>query len=456
MEKLRLELKQLEELFFINNTHAHNKKYKMLPFNVTGKDYVVEFTGVVSELIRVIGDKKLSENFDLTRFNIKLKNLFNESEEKEELLNIINKLFVNNGNLAIFDLKSYNYIKSSGNEVKIAQFLFTVLIDENEKNSFQELTNCIDSNVLHRLVYDALPKLEQKNYIDEYQNNQYECIIPFVKIQFSKDFAFLVSNQDLIEKYLKRILEYYYMFYVTQLAIKLNHFEKANFEIVEKVYMTLSWEVTSETRRSNEYGWQYVKEHLNKLFSHAITFEVLANNNVGSKYTYKSIHEIKDNYDNLINDIDSFIEKYKQMKSDVDFSSFKFNESERSDSELTSKAKELFRIIDFQFKNSGRTVQNKRYYDNILKFVHSNFGKRRGRLGYSFNITENDIIMFIQIILGQNDGRIRLVMLFDEFESRGLLFDRESKSKIVELLEKLNLLEKKSDSGDAQYVRSIL
>ena len=46
--------------------------------------------------------------------------------------------------------------------------------------------------------------------------------------------------------------------------------------------------------------------------------------------------------------------------------------------------------------------------------------------------------------------------LFEEFEKRGISFDRDSKAKIIQLYEKLNLLEKKSDSGDAQYVRSIL
>ncbi|QWQ96652.1 DNA phosphorothioation-dependent restriction protein DptG [Clostridioides difficile] len=37
-----------------------------------------------------------------------------------------------------------------------------------------------------------------------------------------------------------------------------------------------------------------------------------------------------------------------------------------------------------------------------------------------------------------------------------MYFDRDSQSKVVELFEKLNIIEKKSDSGDAQYVRSIL
>ena len=53
-------------------------------------------------------------------------------------------------------------------------------------------------------------------------------------------------------------------------------------------------------------------------------------------------------------------------------------------------------------------------------------------------------------------GKMKLNTLSNEFELRGIFFDRDSKTKIVQLYEKLNLLEKKSDSGDAQYVRSVL
>ena len=64
--------------------------------------------------------------------------------------------------------------------------------------------------------------------------------------------------------------------------------------------------------------------------------------------------------------------------------------------------------------------------------------------------------MFTRIILKENCGRIGLTKLFEEFEKRGLLFDRESKKKIIELFERMNLLEKRSDSGDAQYVKYVL
>ena len=67
----------------------------------------------------------------------------------------------------------------------------------------------------------------------------------------------------------------------------------------------------------------------------------------------------------------------------------------------------------------------------------------------------DDLILMTKICINNNE-RIKLKILFEEFELRGLFFDRDSKTKIIQLYEKLNLLEKKSDSGDAQYVRSVL
>ena len=90
-----------------------------------------------------------------------------------------------------------------------------------------------------------------------------------------------------------------------------------------------------------------------------------------------------------------------------------------------------------------------------MLFRSANFGKRRGALGYNLNLTEEDIILMTKLCINNNE-KLKLNTLFKELELRGMYFDRDSKEKIVQLYEKLSLLEKKSDSGDAQYVRSIL
>ena len=52
--------------------------------------------------------------------------------------------------------------------------------------------------------------------------------------------------------------------------------------------------------------------------------------------------------------------------------------------------------------------------------------------------------------------KIKVKHLFEKFQERGIYFDTESKNEVVNFLTKLNLIDKKSDSGDAQYVRPIL
>ena len=66
-----------------------------------------------------------------------------------------------------------------------------------------------------------------------------------------------------------------------------------------------------------------------------------------------------------------------------------------------------------------------------------------------------EVLMLMTAICIQDD-KIRITSLFEEYEKRGIFFDRESTNQIVKLFNKLNLLDKKSDSGDVQYVKSIL
>ena len=51
---------------------------------------------------------------------------------------------------------------------------------------------------------------------------------------------------------------------------------------------------------------------------------------------------------------------------------------------------------------------------------------------------------------------MRLQDVYSELERRGIFLDRYSRIEFENTLEKMNLLIKMSDSGEAQYVKSIL
>lgn len=93
-----------------------------------------------------------------------------------------------------------------------------------------------------------------------------------------------------------------------------------------------------------------------------------------------------------------------------------------------------------------------------MKFVNYAKGrwlKNRRKLGMVLNLTERDIIFLTKISLGDSD-KIKLEELFREYNLRGIYLDNASKKLLQEFFTKLNLIDKKSDSGDAQYVKRIL
>ena len=65
------------------------------------------------------------------------------------------------------------------------------------------------------------------------------------------------------------------------------------------------------------------------------------------------------------------------------------------------------------------------------------------------------LLFLVKLCVAEN-SKIRLNNLWIELENRGIKFDEVSKTEIIRLFERINLLEKKSDSGDAQYVKSII
>lgn len=448
----------VNKLFNEGRTHTQGNNLKLVPFTTNSSPFVInDFTGVAGAFSRLMDDKKIKLSMDISKFYVKLDELITCSKEnKEKLIEMVRDMFVKNNAIVPFNIKTIGYLESNSFTEKIAMFLYSMFIDDEIKAVYKNTFINEESNVLQKIVLEALPLLKESGNVED---TKYTCFLPYIEKVFKEDIEYMINNPKTYEKNLKKFLEYYFLFYITQLAIKMSKFETAEINKVEKVYMTLSWEVISKTRQAYVYGWRYALEYIPKLFSHAVTLEFLSRNNSLSPMDYvqfyKIFNETEDDLE-MSNSIARITEKYKEWISNVDYSLCIHDSSKDVNCKTSNQIRILFETIDYQFTNGTRTAPYQKYTGRFIEFVHGNFGKRRGALGYTLNITEQDIILFTKIILGQNDGRIRLIKLFNEFERRGLVFDRDSKKKIVELYEKLNLLEKKSDSGDAQYVKSIL
>lgn len=442
-----------------NKSKKHRRDDRLIPFKTkVDKNRYEDFSGVVGAFSRLMSDTMLKGGVNREGLYAGMKAKLEDcpKEDFDKLFSIIEDIYFENGKLLPINVKTLNYIDCNISQQQVAEYLFSLFVESTDlKSKYFSMENLEDTHVLEKLVFSSLEDTERK-YDTSIQ--QADCFLPYIKEVFYKDMSVVMKNTDIYMSYIDRFLAYYYMFYVSQLAVKLGRFEYGERNVIEKIYMTLNWEVITKVRPGYEYGWKFVKEKISHMFSHSVLMEMMSHNieNVHLDYIDLFIRMNGSEEDaNTAEDIKKICDTYIAWIP-MDYTTCRHDADKDGTCRTSNEVRRLYEIIDFQFINGGRKSHYNGYNKKFIEFAQKNFGKWRGTLGYSIGVNESDIIMFTQIVLLENDGRIRLAKLYDEFEKRGLLFDRESKRKITELFEKMNLLEKRSDSGDAQYVKSVL
>ena len=437
----------------------HYGDMALVPFKTKIDKYLYEdFAGVVGAFSKILHDTAIKKELSRDALKEMMRNKMLNCSEREfdKFFQIVESIYFDNGKLLPINIKSLKHIESNITQQQVAEYLYHLFLDSTDlKEKYVQMEGAEDSNVLERFLFESL----ENNHKDVSLNTGFAvCFLPYIKDVFVQDFSVLVSDATLYQQYIQRFLAYYYMFYVSQLAVKLGKFENGKRDEIERIYMTLYGEVVTKLRAGYEYGWKYVKDKIGYMFSHSFLMEVLSHNIESVHMDYIGFYE-KFNKTSIDNHIAAEVrvirEKYQQWIP-MDYSLCKHDDSKDGDCETATEIKKLFETIDFQFVNGGRKGKYDDYNKKFINFVQKNFGKFRGMYGYTLSVHESDIIMFTRLILQENQGKIRLSKLFDELERRGLIFDRESRKRIVDLYEKMNLLEKRSDSGDAQYVKYIL
>lgn len=458
-EKFELDIERLKSGFSFKVdgglTHTHCKRFKLFPFSTKDKDLSIDKSGISGTFSRKLCNQKLTNAFDVKTFLEAVECQVSEFEganAKEILKDIVKSTLIQDNGLVNFNIRTLNYLPSNMHSEKIGEFLCSILVTERlRKLALEHYDHNVD-NMLYQLVLNALPELKQdRNNTDVFKSN-----LEFVKELFEQDFKFLITHEELYKDTIGRVLEYYFMFYSIQMALKLNKFEKADLLIPDKVYFTVSWESLSKTRKAYKYGLENLKAPIATLFSHAITLEMLNYHNLESQLNYVDLAALFNGQETnqASESIKELICEYTKQLKDVRWHDFKYIGG-TYESEDIEKVHELFERVQYQFTTTTRNRASEAYRNWLLKYIQQSFCKKRGPLGYTLSLDEDDIILLIKLCI-KKEPKMKLSNLFAEFEKRGISFDRDTQNKVIQLFEKLNILEKKSDSGDAQYVRSIL
>ena len=102
-------------------------------------------------------------------------------------------------------------------------------------------------------------------------------------------------------------------------------------------------------------------------------------------------------------------------------------------------------------------LQSPSYISRMRKKVIDLLSVRflQSRRGNFVLVLDNEMLTFL-VALFTKSKKTKLENLYKLFNSYGIYFNRGSRLAIEEYLLKLNLLDRKSDSGEAQYVTVVL
>lgn len=282
-------------------------------------------------------------------------------------------------------------------------------------------------------------------------------MIPQISKCFTKDLVFLINDLDSDFYDMIQLISYYYFFYTSQLILNLDCFCRAKMEIIP-IYFCMTWEKTSKTRNCYTMGWHKIEKKLCKMFSHAVLLEMLNQTDSQKDYVYKDIYDLYEvaSYEEknrIFSEIENLKNKYTTVYAEPDGFEYEFNNY--SEGDIESLIKGFFADIMLQFEKTQRSRANEAYRSSFYEFCRNNYLQNRKSSGLMLALNEEQLVLLTKIIIG-NEKQMRLNKLFEEFKIRGIYMDKATEECVVEFYEKLNLIEKKSDSGDAQYVKGIL
>lgn len=469
-----------------NQTHKEGKTLRITPFSSRSKKKIRgNFIKVIGEFVRRIcdfkvdysklkekefsylhskekyGNNKIDEMEEQFLNHISEQVKFQNDDDHYDFLRFLKEYFFDKDSIKIIHPFFYNYIRVDDNNneySKYGKFMRDVLISN--KEAFKRIfSNNNADNILTQLLINQNKILVEINDLE----SEYQPLIPQLIKLYEEDILFISNHRDFFLKSFSLITHFYVFMYICQLVVKFERFFKANYDTLDSLYFTLEWESLNRRRKAvdNIDSFKFIKNNLPKLFPHVHTLSQLSHNTANvdvedlgrdNKIRVLTYPEIKQylldgilNEELFLSDLHDWMIKYTSI-----FKKEFPKGYEPKFQDVDEALKEMFDLVN---KGTSDDVC-KKYGGNLEDLGAYEFIKNRGSLGQVFNISYNLLIVITAVSV--KNERIPLNQLFLEYERRGIKLDNYSKDEVVKALDKLNLIDKKSDSGDAQYVKPIL
>jgi len=397
---------------------------------------------ILGLIIGYISKYKIENKFTIELFKEKCKNSLENKLSDKEYINIVCKLYFDSEIYLTLSPLMYQIYQSNSKKDK-SKIAFEMIFRPFLKDIDFDIEPIKNLNFIEKNILDSFYihcKEDKKNSVIE---NSY---LKFLENSLKKDFLFLLGTKEYFLENIDRFIKFYVFIYSSQLALNLKPFFLEE-PIVRELYFILNTEKTSQERKKLvNHSYKTLFDKVGYVFPYLSALEMLGNlSNTNDLRLYQLLNLIEDNQEN-INIIDNFTtqfqEKRKMEKKELNSQNIK-----EALTNLLDNAYQEF----FDKSNSKHTVF-KKYKNAFEKQIAKDFIQSRGRFGKVCALDQEMILFITNLSIGKNRDFLHFEELLKEFEQRGVYFDHKSKEALLALFERVENIEKKSDSGDSIYV----
>lgn len=413
------------------------------------------FSPVMAAVLRVIGNEsKYYERNDQAVEEIIENGKFDQEPSKAAFANYLKNEMkeIENGNVYKFEQLKYipftETSKEAKGELMYFHFFYDLFIRQNIEE-IQEIFSAVESQDLLSTIMN-LTMVEQANFDEP---AQYKQLFPFMQKQFVEDLRVLATNPTFLITNLEEFFVQYCYFALTQMIVQTNRYTEFNAEKPFPVVLFLNTESTQKWRDGYRYGYKLLKEEFRYFYAHEHVLNILGANTFADNgnwfyHDYATFFKEQgpEAEQQFVQSIYQWIEEVMAVRID-DVTPIPYKHQT-----LEEAFRDLVELVRLQVKDEVYS----RYTKAFDMFLRRFYRKNGGSLGSLLAVSPKQLLPMIAVCVGPKNSRLELNYLWAELEKRGVFLDDQTKEEVVHLLDQLNYLDKKSDSGDAQYVKAIL
>lgn len=431
--------------------YTRNFKYKIYPF-FTREPERAQFKGGFTPIIGAISRSSLNLKIDYNEKDYNIEDIYNSVEavsnlSDEDKIKFLNKVFGYNNIHFINHPYLVNYYPLTNGpektgEIQIAQYITEIFNLEKNNRWCQFIGDKQTKNLVEKILLESINQLPTTK-----NKNPFKSILRDEFKEKDDDLNYLLKHKEFALKNIDKFFAFYYFQHIIQTILNLNNTGNLiNGTRLYPLYFTLETEKLTSSRKTNINGYNQIAAL--------------------KKYTL-----VNDNLLGYLNDMINIINNDTKFYTLTELLNLPFNQRLELNKELKivlnkykcinmkdeELSEDLLTNIEIFKKWLSEDLAKEtvyRYHLSVEDIGNYMFLKNRGSLGKTLTLKKEMLILLTAIIVKEEKMLIKDV--FIEFEKRGVFFDRYTREEVASFYEKMNILDKKSDSGDVKYVKSVL